>query len=251
MRGWSAIVALSGVVACGVPPLRHRIGAGSEPYVTFVADAPDGRGDIWAVAPGGGQPIQITFSLPAEFGASLAPDGIQIAFIRSRTEADTTLRQLAVINLLNGAERALPLPDGAGYPLAVAWARHHRGVIARTTNGLWRLETPPAEPDGVPVAAVERVAAESLFSVYVGEPAFARIAPCADPSDLCVVDDSGSTTLAPGARQPVRWGADSVAYLVGDELIVRSLGPGRSRVIRLSGMRNPRDFSFFPGSGER
>lgn len=234
-----------------MPPLRHRIGTGEEPYAVFVADAPDGRGDLWAVAPGGGRPIQITFTPPAEFGAALSPDGIQIAFIRSRTEADTALRTLGALNLLNGAERALSLPADAGYPLALAWSPDGRRLVVRTTRGLWRLDGPPEPPHAAPVPAVARAAAESLFSVYVGDPPFARIVPCATASDLCVAGDSGVSVLAPSASEPMHWGADSVAYLVGDEIVVRALGPGRSRVIRLSEMTNPRSFTYFPGLRRR
>lgn len=241
-------IALLTLVACGgMPPLRHRIGTGQDPYVVFVADAADGRGDLWAVAPGGGRPIQITFTPPAEFGAALSPDGIQIGFIRSRNEADTALRTLSVFNLLNGAERALPLPKEAGYPLALAWAPDGRRIFVRTTGGLWRLDAPPEPPEVTPVPAVARAAAESLFSVLVGDPPFARVVPCDNASDLCVLGDSGLSVLAPDGREPMLWGTDSVAYLVGDEIVVRALGVGRSRVIRLSGMRNPRSFSYFPG----
>ena len=39
---WPASLLLLG--ACGpLPPMRHRIEAGEDPYVVFVADAPDGR----------------------------------------------------------------------------------------------------------------------------------------------------------------------------------------------------------------
>lgn len=230
-----------------MPPLRHRIGAGQEPYLVFVADAPDGRGDLWAVAPGGGTPIQITFSLPAEYGATLSPDGIQIAFMRSRSEVDTAQRRLAVLNLLNGAERAMPLPEEAGSPLQAVWAPDGRALYVRTTTGLWRLNPPPHAPDGTRVPSDARSSIDSLFAVQVGEPAFARIAQCADATGLCVVSDSGVSVLAPDAIEPVRWGADSVGYLVGQELIVRSLGPGRSRMIQLPTMRNPRSFTYFPG----
>ena len=69
-----AVVLLLALSACsGVPPMRHHIEAGQEPFVVFVADAPDGRGDLYAMTPVGSDVVQLTFSLPAEWRPSLSP----------------------------------------------------------------------------------------------------------------------------------------------------------------------------------
>ncbi|MGH7579710.1 MAG: hypothetical protein ACREM9_06020, partial [Gemmatimonadales bacterium] len=101
-----------------------------------------------------------------------------------------------------------------------------------------------------PVAPAERPAADSALAVLLGAPAFARVVPCASPEDLCVAGDTGSLELlARGARDPARWGADSVAYLQGDRLVVRPVGPGRARSVEWSGVpARPRHFSMFAGA---
>jgi hypothetical protein len=99
------------------------------------------------------------------------------------------------------------------------------------------------------VAPSEASRADSAFAVHVGEPPFGRIAACADGSGLCVVDALGkSSSLAPGGREPIGWGADSVGYLEGPELVVRPVGPGRTRRARLPArLGNAREFTAFLG----
>ena len=99
-------------VACRgtLSPLSNRIEVGQEPYVIMVADGEDGLGDLFASSTAGGMPWQITFTRVDERLPSLSPDGISLAFIRSRAPGDTAVRHVAVMNLLNGSERQLPLP---------------------------------------------------------------------------------------------------------------------------------------------
>jgi hypothetical protein len=86
--------------------------------------------------------------------------------------------------------------------------------------------------------------------VLLGSPAFARAVPCANAEDLCVVDNTGLPTLfARGAREPARWGGDSVAYLEGDRLVVRPLAAGRARQVEWSAVpTRPRQPSVFAGA---
>lgn len=244
---WPASLLLLG--ACGpLPPMRHRIEAGEDPYVVFVADAPDGRGDLWAMNTGGGESVQLTFSLPAESRPALSPDGDVVGFLRARSSADTVHRRVWLMNLLNGAERELKLPEGAATPIEVAWLG--RGaLLVRTSDGTYLVDAPPAPADARRVAPAEAARADSAFAVHVGEPPFGRIAACADGSGLCVVDAAGqASSLAPGGRQPIGWGADSVGYLEGSELVVRPVGPGRIRRARLpTRLGNAREFTAFLG----
>ena len=228
--------------------MRHRIEAGEDPYVVFVADAPDGRGDLWAMHTGGGESVQLTFSLPAESGPALSPDGDVIAFLRARSSADTVHRRVWLMNLLNGAEREMELPEGAGAPTEVAW-RGRGALLVRTSDGTWLLDAPPAPSEPRRVAPAEASRADSAFAVHVGDPPFGRITACADGAGLCVVDGAGQvSSLAPGGRDPVAFGADSVGYLEGSELVVRPIGPGRARRARLpTRLENAREFTAFLG----
>lgn len=226
--------------------MRHKIEAGQDPFVVFVADAPDGRGDLYAMTPVGSDVVQLTFSLPAEWSPSLSPNGTVVAFIRSREESDTTNAKVWLLNLLNGAERGLALPDSSGAPVRVAFTDGGRQLLVQTTARMFRVMAPPARPD-----AEEIPVDPSLFSLRVGTPSFARIGECAGSKALCVFPDSGSAVaLAEGARDAARWGDDSLAWIQGEELVVRPLGPGHPRVVKWrSSLRNPRAIAFFEGLG--
>jgi hypothetical protein len=227
--------------------MRHRIEAGQDPYVVFVADAPDGRGDLWAMHTGGGESVQLTFSLPAESRPALSPDGDVVAFLRARSAADTLHRRVWLMNLLNGAERELALPEGAGTPEQVAWLGRTR-LAVRTSSGPWLLEAPPAEPAPHAARPDEVPAADSAFEVFAGDPPFARIVRCTGGPGLCVAGDSGESALAPEGHDAIAWGADSVGYVEGTELVVRPVGPGHPRRAKLpSRLPNPREFTAFLG----
>jgi len=244
------LLGLLGLVACsGVPPLRHRFEVGHDPYVVLVADAPDGRGDLWAMSPDGAEVVQVTFSLPAEWSPRLSPAGDVVAFLRSREESDTARTRIWLLNLLNGSERAVTLPDSAGAPLALAWAEGGRALVVRTTRSVFRVGAPPYPANPVEVPPNERGVAERVLSVTIGAPAFARIAPCGERLALCVYPDSGSpAAIAEGGTGPVRWGDDSVGYQLDGELVVRPVGPGRERRVRWrQSLVNPRDLTVFTG----
>lgn len=253
MRRSASLLGLLALAACsGLPPLRHKFEVGRDPYVILVADAPDGRGDLWAMSTDGSDIVQITFSLPAEWSPRLSPSGDVIAFLRSRETSDTARTRIWLLNLLNGSERELSLPDSSGAPVALAWAENGRAIVVRTTRTTFRFNAPPYPPEPVEVAPAELAAADRALSVTVGTPAFARVAACEGSSALCVYPDSGSpSTLAAGASNPVRWGDDSLGYELGGELVVRPVGPGRERVVRWrQSLVNPRDLTVFTGRRE-
>lgn len=245
-----ALLVLLAVAGCtGLPPLRHKFEVGRDAYVVLVADAPDGRGDIWAMSPDGSDVVQITFSLPAEWSPRLSPAGDVIAFLRSREQGDTTRTRIWLLNLLNGSERELSLPDSAGAPVALAWTEGGRAIVVRTTRTFFRFNAPPYPPAPAEVASQDMAAAERAMGVIVGSPAFARIAACEGTVALCVYPDSGpAAPLAAGATDPVRWGDDSLGYELEGALVVRPVGPGRERLVRWrTSLVNPRDLSVFTG----
>jgi hypothetical protein len=203
--------------------------------------------------PAGGPATRITFSVVGEMRPSLSPDGGQVAFLRAGTLTDSTPATVWILNLTNGAERRIRLPHDAGRPAGVAWSEDGRSVVVRSAGGVYGAPAPPQEAEARLLAGPERVAAESALAVLLGRPAFARVVPCAEAQDLCVVADSGPPALlARDAREPARWGPDSVAYLEGAQLLVRPVGAGRARRVAWSDMPpRPRQFTVFPGSTER
>jgi hypothetical protein len=165
---------------------------------------------------------------------------------------DSAPASVWVLNLINGAERRVELPEDAGPPEQVGWTQGGRSLVMRAGGILYRAEAPPAEGAARPVPGAERAPAESALAVLLGRPAFARAVPCANPEDLCVVGvgDTGAPALfARGASEPARWGDDSVAYLERGRLVVRPLAAGRARQVEWSGVpARPRQPSVFAGA---
>jgi hypothetical protein len=232
-----------------LPPLRGQIDVGREGYVVFVGGGGVAGGDLYAVRTEGGVALPITFTAVGEMRPALSPDGIAVAFLRGGSLRDSAPGSVWVLNLLNGAERDLPLPKEAGPPRRVGWGNDGRSLVVAAQNGLYRLEAPPDAPRTRRVPAAEQVVAESSLSVLVGRPAFARVVPCADAGDLCVEADTGSPgLLARDASDAARWGDDSVAYFAGGSLWIRPVGPGRPRRMEWSNAIRPRQITVFPGS---
>jgi hypothetical protein len=255
LRLLPALAASLLLAACerGFLPLGGRFEVGRDPMVIFVGgDAPAG-GDLYALQAEGGGAIPITFSVVGEMRPSLSPNGGQVAFLRGGTLADSLPASVWVLNLANGAERQVGLPLEAGRPEQVGWTGDGAGLVVRTAGGIYRAPAPPVGGEARPLAGPERAAAESSLAVLLGDPAFARVVPCEDPADLCVVGDSGPPApLAADAGDAARWGDDSVAYLAGGRLVVRPVGPGRARVIDWSGVpARPRQLTVFPGAASR
>ena len=243
------------LAACerGFLPLGGRFEIGHDAMVIFVGgDAPAG-GDLYALQADGGGVIPITFSAVGEMRPALSPDGGRVAFLRGGTLTDSMPASVWVLNLANGAERQVRVPLEEGRPEQVGWSDGGATLVLRTARGLLRAPAPPARGTLRPVPGPERAAAESSLAVLLGSPAFARVVPCADRENLCVVGDGGPPALlAEEARDAARWGGDSVAYLAGRRLVVRPVGPGRPRVIDWSGLPpRPRQLTVFPGATER
>jgi len=236
------------VIACGgtVSPLRHHAVVGRDSYAIFVADGPDGVGDLFGVRGDGGQVVQVTFTPVRESRPALSPDGSMVAFLRSRRRGDTLAGSPWVMNLLTGAERRLELPAAADAD-AIGWGRDGRTLYLRSGRLAYELPAPPGTGAvrAVPPGEWHRV--DSALGVFVGEPPFARVIACEQA--LCAVTDGGTPVrVADAGRDPARWGADSLGYVTGDELVVRPNGPGRGR--RVAWGRpppHPRELTAFAG----
>jgi hypothetical protein len=231
-------------------PLRGKFEVGRDPMVVFVGgDSPAG-GDLYAVPTSGGRAIPITFSTVGEMRPALSPDGGTVAFLRAGSLTDSAPASVWVLNLINGAERQVGLPEDAGPPEQVGWADGGRSLVLSAGGRLYRAEAPPAEGTAKAIPIAQRASAESALAVLLGRPAFATAVPCANAEDLCVVSDTGAPALfARGAREPARWGDDSVAYLEGDRLMVRPLAAGRARQVEWSALpARPRQLSVFTGA---
>ncbi len=221
---------------------------GRDAYVIFVADAPDGVSDLFGVRADGGRTFQITFTPVREARPALSPDGSMVAFLRGRRLGDTLAATPWVMNLLSGAERRLELPVEVRAD-AMGWGAEGKSLYVRSGRFAYVLPAPPAEGPAEAVAPDRWGQVDSALGVFVGEPKFARIVQCG--RGLCAARDSGNPApIADRGRDPARWGSDSVGYFAGDELIVRPLGPGRSR--RVAWDRpppNPRELTVFHGAG--
>ncbi len=240
--------------ACGgsLPPLRGQIEVGRDAYAVFVAGNSPAGGDLYAVRAEGGVALPITFTNVGEMRPRLSPDGTSIVFLRGRSLTDSTPATIWVMNLLSGAERELRLPSGAGLPVRAAWSEGGRAIVAAGAGGIYRFDAPPAEGDARLLRPGERASAESSLAVLLGQPAFARVVPCAEAGALCIQADSGSPgLLARGARDALPWGRDSVAYFIGNQVEIRPLGAGRSRRLEFEPPPRPRQMTAFTGTPKR
>ena len=240
---------LFSVLACGtLPPLRGKIDVGHEPYAIFVGGSGHG-GDLYAVRADGGPAYQITYTTVAELRPALSPDGAEVAFFRGQSLRDSTPATLWGLNLLNGADRELRLPKDAGLLERVGWSSDGSALLVKTGKDLYRVEAPPAKPNARSVPPEERAAAESSLAVLLGDPVFARVVPCPQAEDLCVIPRKGRPgILAQAATDPVRWGNDSVAFFTGELLQIRPLAKGRPRLLHWSEVpARPRQVTYFQG----
>jgi hypothetical protein len=219
-------------------PLKNRITPGLDPFIVFVAEGQGGARELWAAHTGGGRAYQLTYTLGDESAPALTPTGGVLAFLRSTGPGDSAGRRIWFMNLVTGAERDLPpLPD-ASIPSRLAFSADGTRLYVRTPTGLWRVDAPPAPAAVGRVTGVDSLAADSALTVYLGDPPFARIGACAVRTGWICAFPPGNeeTPLQEGGVDPVRWGPDSVGYLVGDRLVVRSGGAGRSREVMWTGV---------------
>jgi hypothetical protein len=155
------------------------------------------------------------------------------------------------MNLLNGAERRIELPAGAA-PERVAWAGNQTRLFIASTRGLYSANAPPAALDLMPLTSADSAAADSALTVVLGDPPFAVAGRCRSGTGVCAESDSGESLIDSAGMDPVRWGPDSVAYVVANELQILPLGGGHLREVRpsraLMEMRQP---AYAAGPGRR
>ena len=236
------------LTACGgISPLRKHAVVGRDSYAVFVADAPGGARDLFGVRGDGGAVFQITFTPVHEARPALSPDGGMVAFLRARRLQDSVAGAVWVMNLLTGAERRIEMPARIDAD-AVGWTRDGRSLLVTASRFAYEIPAPPArgEPRAIPPFEWRRV--DSALGVFVGDPPFARVYQCEE--SLCAVSAGGTpAAVADQGRDPARWGADSLAYFMGDELLIRPVGPGKARRVPWTGAPpNPRELSGFPGA---
>lgn len=242
---WLAMLTMS---ACRVSmsPVQNRFAPGEEPFAVFVADGEAGLGDLFAVRADGGPTFPVTYTRVRELAPSLAPTGTALAFIREAVAGDPSTRRVVIMNLLNGGERMLPRTDSP--PEAVGWSADAGTLYVRTASGTVAAPAPPKRTELRVLEGAEAAHADSTFDVLLGTPAFGRVIDCPE-GGICVQLTSGErSVLAADGRGAARWGSDSVGYFVGPGFVVRPLGPGRLRELRLTPPRlAPRELTFFPG----
>ncbi len=232
-RVFAAAIMVAVIAACRVSlsPLQNRIDVGRETFVVFVGDGEGGQGDLYAVKADGGSVYPVTYTRLHETMPALSPDGVMLAFLRGRRAGDSTDYRVVVMNLLNGAERVLLIGEEHRAPVTLGWHPTNPVLYVATTGGVLEATVPP-EPLTI-AAAADSTVADSSLSVLLGNPAFARVAPCSTGAGMCVVTRSGSEqTITEDAADITRWGGDSLAYVTGTRFMVRPLGGGRSRNLR-------------------
>jgi WD40 repeat protein len=230
-------------MACtgSLSPLSHKLKIGEEPYVVFTADGEGGTGDLFASPVGGGAVYQVTFTRLNEHLPRLNPDGSMLAFVRG----DGPAAAVWAMNLINGAERPVT-KEGGGQPQGLAWSADSKTIYVKVADGVLAATAPPAGASVTPLEGQARSAADSALAVLVGDPVAGEVISCASGGGLCVRLGSVSQPLDSAGTEPVRWGADSVAYRVGDQFVVRPLGGGTTRALRWSKrLEHPRELTYF------
>ena len=237
------------LVSCrgSLSPLSNKLQVGQEPYLIFVADGESGAGDLFASQTGGGAVFQVTFTRVDERLPALSPDGTMLAFVRSLTPGSMARQVLVVMNLLNGAERQEELE--APFPDAIGWSADGRDIYVRSGDELFRTAPPPRSLGIAPVPAEVRAAAESALSVLLGDPPLAEAVPC-DSGGVCArFGDGTRQTITASGAEPARWMGDSIVYREGGDWVIRPLGGGRPRVLRVSrDLGHLRSLTVFGGS---
>lgn len=232
-------------------PLKNRITPGLDAFVVFAAEGQAEAGELWAGQASGGPVFQVTYTLSDEDLPALAPSGGVLAFTRSPSRADSLGRKVWFMNLVTGAEREMSIFPDSSFPTRLAFSADGATLYVRTTTGLWAVEAPPAPSSSRRLVAADSIAADSALTVFLGEPAFARIGDCVVATgSLCAFPPGqGEAPLQEGGFDPVHWGADSVGYLVGDRLLVRSGDGGRVRDVKWTRVPpRPRHPTFAPAS---
>lgn len=228
-------ILLLALAGCSLSPLQGRIEVGKDAFVVFVAEGSDGRTDLFAGLPSGGELSRVTFTPVAESHPALTRGGDMLAFLRYPPPTATATPRLVVLNLLNGAEREIATEATAGPVDALAWAPDRDALLLRGGGVTWRIPFPTGSGEPRRLDGAARAAADSLLDVLLGEPAFSRADACAD-GGVCVTGPSGvPVELSARGRDPFRWGSDSLAWFEDGQVIVRPLGPGAPHAIAWKG----------------
>lgn len=247
----ASLAALPLTLGCDkvLPPFKGEIVIGQDRYAIFVG-GPDQRSDLYGYDAVRNVIIPLTYTTVAELAPALSPNGIYVGLLRAETLKDSMPGTAWVLDLRTGAERELRLPRTGGVPRDIGWRTDGLAIYVAGDSGVYRFDEPFGRAKPVAVGGAERAGADSSFAVLLGDPVFASAVTCADRAGICIVNDSGAPDLLEaGARDPVRWGRDSVGYFVRGSLEVRPLGPGRLRRIDWTNVPpRPRAMTFFPGT---
>lgn len=214
--------------------------------MVFVAEGGDGSTDLFASSSAGGTVFQLTFNRPVESNPRLAPGGVLLAFFRRPLRADSTARELIVMNLANNNERRIAIPEGAGAPVQLAWLEDGSAIMVKTTMGIWRVTPPPLKPNPTRLETGALAAAETTLAVALGKPVVAWAVECRSKPGVCaLVEGEEIQQLSDIGTAPFRWGADSVAWFIDERIEVRPLGGGRTRQLIWSNPpSNPREATW-------
>lgn len=231
-RRLAAALALAALAGCSLSPLLNRINVGSDAFVVFVGEGSDGRTNIFAGLPVGGELSQVTYTPIAETHPALTREGGAIAFVRASRDSLSDPRPvLVVLNLLSGGERDLAFPDDPGAIRGVAWNADESAVWVTGARGTWRFPAPPHDGEVTRLDGPDRAVADSATEVLLGRPAFARALAC-EGGGVCVIGPSGQPQqVSAEGHDPFRWGDDSLAWFEGNRVVVRPLGPGSPRYV--------------------
>ncbi len=244
---------------CRVSPLTNQIEVGTEPFVIFVGEGAEGQTDLFAGSAAGGEMTRITFSRPPESVPALNPTGDVVAFLRTPAVGGEGEPRVVFMNLSSASERELTIPEGLGRPDRLGWSEDGSRLFLRFPHTIAGVKAPPSTGEVSPIEAAEVTGAEKALAVEIGQPVFGRVEPCRVESGgagrtpgLCVVSPGREpTTLTTEGKNPLRWGGDSVAYMVGSTLEVRPLGGGRARRPTWTRMpQNPRQPTYTAGAVE-
>lgn len=245
----------------GVSPITNKIAVGEEPLVVMVGTGTDNQVDLFAGSPGGGAVYRLTFTRDREFSPAIHPGGAAVAFLRRAEGGTDSTSWLTVMNLVNAAEREAPVPAGIGKPQRVGWNADGTRLYVSGEYGWAVSDGPPARMALTVVAAGDSAAAaaaDSATSILLGSPPIARVEACSGSciatisQAMCVVTPSGERQALGELRWPARWGSDSLGYIEGERIMVRSLGGGKPRVIAWTKL--PKDvgmLAYWGKEGER
>ncbi|HEU5217186.1 MAG TPA: hypothetical protein VFU23_00905 [Gemmatimonadales bacterium] len=243
----TAILIIGCLASCGVTPLTNKLRIGEESYIIAVGEGNDGQTDLYAAPAGGGSFTRLTFSRPEEALPAISPDGARVAFLRAAGGVKGPPWSVVVLDLMNYSERVTPLPSDAGDPRRLGWTRDGARVIV-SAREYFVTSAAPAPPALTRWPADSTALADSLTRQLLGDPPLGMVGECSG-GGLCIVARTGEVTpLDSGARDAVRWGADSVGYFLPGGFEIRPLAGGSTRRPAWSGApARLRQLSYYRG----